>query len=190
MQKEPSNRQKSASASQRIALCGMLAALSAALLLSSGLIPVMTYAAPLLSGLLLIPIRLAFDRKAAWITWLAVALIVLMLGADKEAAFFYLFVGWYPIAKWDIERRVRKKRLQLLLKALLFLLLFAAMYAVLLFLIPVGSVGEDFAEMGRVLSAVFLLGLTACMLLYDRLITPLTLMYVQRIQPRFRWLRR
>ena len=79
--------------SARLALCGMIVALSVVLMLTSSIIPIMTYAAPLFSGLLLIPVQLEYDRKTAWTVFGASALLVLILGFDKELALFYLFFG-------------------------------------------------------------------------------------------------
>ena len=87
-----------------IAFCGMAAGLSVAIMLLGGVIPAATYAVPMLCGLLLLPVLLEFGPKAAWTVYIAVSLLALMLGFDKEAAFFYIFIGYYPIVKWKIER--------------------------------------------------------------------------------------
>ena len=46
-------------------MCGMVVALSVVLMLTSSIIPVMTYASPLLCGVLLIPVQLEYDRSTA-----------------------------------------------------------------------------------------------------------------------------
>ena len=94
------NRSRSRRQSSKIAFCGLMVALSVALMLTGGLIPIATYCAPMASAILLRPILLEFGKKAAWTAYAAVSLITLMLGIDKEAAFFYLFLGYYPILKW------------------------------------------------------------------------------------------
>ena len=88
-----SNRSRSRKESSKIAFCGLMVALSVVLMLTGGLIPIATYCAPMAAGLLLLPILLEYGKKASWTAYAAVSLISLLLGADKEAAFFYLFLG-------------------------------------------------------------------------------------------------
>ena len=75
-----SNRSTARRQSTRVAFCAMAAALSAALMLLGGVIPIATYAVPMLCGLILLPVLLEFDAPAAWATFLGTALIALLLG--------------------------------------------------------------------------------------------------------------
>ncbi|MBQ9196407.1 MAG: hypothetical protein IJ157_04105 [Clostridia bacterium] len=175
--------------SVRIAYCGMAAALSVALMLLGGVIPAATYAVPMLCGLLLLPVLLEFDAKAAWTTYIAASLIVLMLGFDKEAAFFYIFLGYYPIVKWKLDR-IASRLCRTLAKAGLFLAALAAMYGLLALLFPLAAFMREFEEMG-LLSAVFFVALYVfCMLLYDRLLLPMAMIYMNRVRPRLKFLNR
>ena len=80
------NRSGSRKQSGKVAFCGMMVALSVALMLTGGLVPIATYCAPMLGGILLLPIMLEYGRKTAWTAYIATSLIVLTLGVDKEAA--------------------------------------------------------------------------------------------------------
>ena len=128
------NRSASRKQSGKIAFCGMMVALSVALTLTGGLIPIATYCAPMISGVLLLSILLEYGKKTAWMGYLATALIVLILGIDKEAAFFYIFLGYYPIIKWSIDK-LHQKPMRVILKLLLFNGAVVAMYAVLGFVL-------------------------------------------------------
>ena len=172
-----------------MAFCGMMAALSVVLMLAGGVVPIATYAAPLLAALLLLPVRIEYRPRAAWLVWLTVSLLALLLGLDKEAAFFYIFVGWYPIVKWPLDQRVRRKGLRLGLKALIFALCVGAMYLLLGLVFRVDAVLGDFAEMGLWLSVGFGLVMVLCLLLYDRLLSPLMLIYATRLRPKLTFLR-
>ena len=97
-------RQKNHATAFRLSLSALMAALGTVLMLSSNLIPVLTYVAPMLASLTLIPILSEFGKKYAWMTWAVTALLALLLCADREAAFFYLFIGWYPILKPALDR--------------------------------------------------------------------------------------
>lgn len=181
------NRSRSRRQSSKIAFCGLMVALSVALMLTGGLIPIATYCAPMASAILLLPILLEFGKKAAWTAYAAVSLITLMLGIDKEAAFFYLFLGYYPILKWEIDR-IKNKRLRLPCKLLVFNAAIMLMYVVLGLLMNMTAIVEEFTQMGTVLLIVFIVMLNACLLLYDRLMFPMVYLYVNKIKPRLKFI--
>ena len=184
------NRDRGRRASALAAFCGMTAALSVVLMLAGGLIPIATYVSPLLASALLLPVCVEFTRRAAWGTWLVTAVVALLLGMDKEAAFLYLFVGWWPAAKTPLEARIRGRMPRLLLKAALFAICVGAMYSLLIFLMHMEAIEADFGEMGQWMTGLFFVALVACLLLFDRLLTPLGVIYERRIRPKLRFLRR
>jgi len=183
------NRRQSRQQSSKIAFCGLMVALSVSLMLSGGLIPVATYCVPMFCGILLLPILMEFGKKTAWTAFTATTLITLLMDTDKEAAFFYLFFGYYPLLKWDIER-IKSKRLRLSCKLLVFNASVALMYAFLAFMLNMQALIEEFSQMGSVVLILFILIFNLCMLLYDRLLFPLVLLYVNRIQPKLSFLKR
>ena len=182
------NRRSSRQRSGMMAFCGMMVALATVMMFTGGLIPVLTYCAPMIAGVILLPVLLEYGKKAAWTAYAAVALITLFVGIDKEAAFFFLFLGYYPIVKWDIDR-IRRKPLRVLLKLLVFNVSIAAMYAILGFLLHMDAMMAEFSQMGAVLLAVFVVLMNVCMFLYDRVLTPLVLLYAKRLRPKLRFLR-
>lgn len=182
-------RAQSREASARIAFCGLVAALSVTLMLSGGLIPVATYCSPMAAGVLLLGVLLEFGQRTAWTTYAATAIISLLLGTDKEAAFFYLFMGYYPIVKWSLER-IRNRPLRFFTKAAYFSISVILMYLILGYLFNMQAIVEEFSQMGIWLSAAFLVLFVLCMFLYDRLLFPLVLLYVNRLKPKLRFLHR
>ena len=187
MQKH-SNRVKSRQQSARMAYCGLMVALSVVLMLSGGMISIAAYCIPMMASILLLPVLLEYGRKTTWITYAATACIVLLLGIDKEAAFFYLFFGYYPILKWEIDR-IPRRWLRLPLKLLLYNISFAALYALLGLFLNMEAVLAEFRQMGSMMFVAFLLLFNVCMLLFDRLLTPLVILYVKKLRPRLRFLR-
>ncbi len=101
---------------KRIALCGLLAAVALVIMLLGGLIPVSTYVCPMLVCLLCCFVFRLCGRKMAIIWYFAVSFLVLILGPDKEAAFVFLLLGYYPVVKPTLDR----SRFRLLWKVLLF----------------------------------------------------------------------
>ena len=118
----------------RTSFCELMAALGAAFMLTGNLIPVLTYVSPMLAGMTLIPVLYEFGKKSAWMTWAVTAALAMMLCADREEAFFYLFTGFYPIIKPDLDR-IRSKSLRFLAKLAVFTVSIACMVLILLFVV-------------------------------------------------------
>ena len=169
--------------SMRTAFCGMAAALSVALMLLGGVVPVATYAVPMICSLPLLFVLLEFDARAAWITYLSVALLSLMLGFDKEAAFFYLFVGYYPIVKGKLDR-IRPAWARLLAKIGLFTASIAAMYALIFYVLRLDQVLADYQDMTRWMTALMLILGNVIMVMYDFVLARFAFLYVKRLRPK------
>jgi len=129
-----------------------------------------------------------FGKKAAWTAFAAVSLISLIIGIDKEAAFFYLFIGHYPLIKWEIER-IGIKVHRLIAKLAVFNICFAVMYLFLGFVLGMDAVIAEFSEMNALMMVVFIVMLNLCLLLYDRLVFPLMILYDRKIRPKLRFIR-
>ena len=82
-----------------LALCGLLSALAAALLILGGVLPGMVFCAPILAMGVLLPVLEEWGPKAAGTSYAAVSILALLLPANRETAFVYLFFGWYPILR-------------------------------------------------------------------------------------------
>ena len=182
------NRRNSRQTSSMMAFCGMMVALACVMMFTGGLVPVLTYCAPMVAGVILLPVLLEYGKKPAWTAYAAVSLITLFAGIDKEAAFFFLFLGYYPIVKWSIDR-IGSKPARVLIKLLVFNLSIAVMYAMLAFVLHMDALVEDFSQMGAALLIAFVVLMNVCLLLYDRLLSPLVVIYVKRLRPRLRFLR-
>ena len=172
-----------------IAFCGVMAALSVVLMLLGGIIPLATYISPLLGGALLLPVMLEYGRRPAWVMWLAVSLLTLLLGADREAAFFYLFVGYYPLLKPTLDK-IPLKPLRLLAKLGFFALAVGAMYGVLCLVLRLDAVLAEFAESAVWVNVLFFLMMLLCLLLYDFLLKVWAVIYTRRLRPRLKFLTR
>ena len=158
----------------RVSFCALMAALGTALMFAGNLIPVLTYVSPLMASLTLIPVLSEFGKKYAGMTWFVTAVLALLLCTDREAAFFYLFIGWYPIVKPALDR-IPTRAGRVLGKLLIFLLAFGLMLALLTFVLGL----EDFREELWLNIAVYAM-LTALMLLFDRVYTGAAVYYGRR----------
>ena len=91
--------------SQKIALCGVLGALSVVLLLVGAALQIGTYAAPMLAAFLLIPVLDEYGPKYALLLYATVSILSVLLvpELELELAFFYVFViGYYPVLRQQL----------------------------------------------------------------------------------------
>ena len=187
----PENRRSvSHRKSMRIAFCGIIAGLSLVIMLLGGVLQIATFAAPLAAAVLLLPIRIEFGSRWAWATWITAAALSLLLGLDKEAGFFYLFAGYWPIVKWSVDFRVRKPWLRLAVKAVIFTVSVAVMYALLLWVVGMPELKEVFRTASVWIDIGFVSLTVFCLLLYDFLLQRLSVLYAQRLRPKLTFLKR
>ncbi len=148
-----------------VAFGALMAAAGTAVMLLGALVPVFTYCSPLIASLFLLPVIDICGRRNAVLVWLVTSVLVLLIGADKEAAFFYVFFGWYPVAKEGIDR-IGSGALRFFVKLLIFSCAAAAMYALTCFVLNITEIVESFSETWWV-NALFLAAVVLCMMLYD-----------------------
>jgi len=160
---------------RQIALGGVLAALAVVILLLGGVIPVGTYLAPMLASLPLI-VLLAELPKSLCLGWYAVVSILgALLCPDRETAFVFVFLGWYPAAKPALDRLPRLPRV--ICKLLIFNAAVAALYALLILVLRLEALVQEARELGLPLLIVLLLLGSVTFLLYDRMLARLGALY-------------
>lgn len=148
-----------------VALGGVFAALAVVIMLLGGFIPVATFICPMLASALLAFLRRELPTAACIGWYVIVALLSALLGPDKEAAFVFVFLGWYPLLKPRLDRL--PKLLSLALKLLIFFAAIAAAYGTLIFLFRLEALVEEARAMGRLLMIVLLLLGAVTFLLFD-----------------------
>ena len=156
-------RNKEASA---IALGGVMAAL-AVVFLCLTVIPVATFVSPALCMLLLRIVARQCGRRIGWAWYGAVAILSILLSADKEAAAVFVFLGYYPILKPKLD----KLPLKWLWKLILFNVAILLLYTLLLHVFGVAQVIEDFEELGTVMTIVTLIMGNATFFMLDKLLS-------------------
>lgn len=147
-----------------------------------GILPAATYCAPLLASLVLIPAREECGAKAAWLLYVAAALLSLFLCADKEAAVLFLALGYYPLVHKALEA-VKPRALVIVCKLALFNIAVCAVYALLLFVLVSEALRAEFHETTRIMQLVLLAAGNLVFLLYDLVLRRLEPLYRVRLQP-------
>ena len=158
-----------------VALGGTLAALAVVFMMLGGIIPIGTYCCPILASLLLIPVLDACGTGLAWAWYGAVAILGALMCPDKETAAVFVFLGYYPICKPYLDRLPKLPRR--LCKGLLFNLSVVVMYGLLISVLGMDALGEEFRQTGTAMLILLLVLGNVTFLLVDALTGRLTLVY-------------
>ena len=149
-----------------MALGGVLGALAVVIMCLGTLIPVGTYACPMVCAVVLQMVLKTCGSRIAWAWYGAVAILGLLLAPDKEAAAVFVFLGYYPIVKPKLDR----KKLPWLWKGLLFNASVLALYWLLLRLFGMEQLVSEFRELGAAMTVVLLILGNVTFFLLDKLL--------------------
>ena len=105
-------------------------------------------------------------RRIAWAWYGAVAILSCMMAPDKEAAAVFVFLGFYPIVK----PRLEKRKFPWLGKAVYFNVAILAMYWLLISLLGLEALAEEYRQTGRVMLIVQLILGNVIFSLLDRVL--------------------
>lgn len=170
--------------SRRIALAGVFGALSLTFMLAGGILPLATFAAPAIAGILIMPVAIEFGRKTGWLLYAAIGLLSLLLVSDREMSLiFVFFFGFYPLLKTNLER-LRTQAARRLAKLAVFNLCVVGMYALVLLVFPIPAIAGEFAEMGLAPAGVLLALGNVTFAIYDAAVARLVSLYCARLRPR------
>lgn len=157
---------------RKLALSGVLCAVALLVMLLGNVLPILTYAAPCLCGLIVAAVLQRCGLRYAWALYGAITLLSLMLLTDREQAlFFALIAGYYPMFFRFAESRIASRTLRYVAKLLLFNAALAGITALLFFVFFYGAEalwGDSWA----IAVGLVVIG-NAVFLLYDRLLARL-----------------
>ena len=148
---------------KNVALGGVMAALAVVIMCMGTLIPVATFVCPMACMVLLTIVKQNTGVRIAWAWYGAVSVLSLLLAPDKEAAAVFVFLGYYPIVKPWFDRR----KLPFIWKLVFFNASILIMYSVLISLLGLQNLAEDFQELGTVMTLVTLLLGNVTLFLFD-----------------------
>ena len=93
------------SKTSKVALCGVIAALSVVVLFLTGVVPVATIALPAVAGCFLIAVVAETDVRSGVAVYAIVSVLAALLVPDREATLFYIvFFGYYPALYGTLSR--------------------------------------------------------------------------------------
>ena len=115
----------------KIACCGVLSALAAAIMLLTN-VPVFLFTIPCVAGVMFMIPAIEFGTKWGFVCYAVTSLISLVLPTDKEALIVFIgLLGFYPILKMLIER-IGKRIPETIIKFAVFNVAIIASYSVII----------------------------------------------------------
>ena len=169
---------------KKIALGGMIAALCIVLMMLTGLLPMAEFALPALAGVLLIMLVVEISPKWAFLVYIAVAILSLLLAPSKDSAvFFTAFLGWYPIAKSKLEN-IRKPALEWIWKILIFNFSIGVGLVAAIYLFRLNDYMEILQDSVWFLALGWLF-LNVVFVIYDIALTRLITAYIKWFRPKY-----
>lgn len=165
----------------RIALCGVVAALSVTALFMTGLVPVATYALPAMAGCFLIAVVAETQVRYGIAVYAVVSVLGVLIVPDREAILLYvLFFGYYP-ALYGTLSRIRRPVLRWIAKLSIFngAMLLEAWLAIQLLSIP----AEEMLPIGWISVPIMAALLNLVFVLFDRSMNGLIVLYIRRLHP-------
>ena len=138
-----------------IALSGILSAICIVLMFCTGLIPLGVYLFPALAGLVVWLIYAEINRKWALLCYGCVAILSFLLTPDIEAKLIFTgFFGYYPIIR-DLLKKIKPGILSFIVRFTVFNVPVIIIYFLLINLLGMGQIIEDFSEFGDFALLVF-----------------------------------
>lgn len=164
---------------KRIVVAGVLVALSVIILYLGCAIEVLDLTMSAIVSLLVVIIVIEMGHNYAWLTYVATAILSLVLLPQKTPAIFYAcFMGFYPIVKSYIEK-IRSALVRWIIKIVIGNAAIALMFLFMSIFVP-----EEFAMLEMII-ILYILALAA-FITYDIALTRLITVYFIKIRERIK----
>ncbi len=171
--------------SAKTALGGICAALMLALMFLLSVFPSATIAAPAVASVVMLFAVLELGKGWAVGVYASTAILSLLVLPSKEAAVLYaVFFGYYPIIKALLEKKIRKRVPEWIIKIVAFLAIISAAYYLMIRFMGVEF--EEIGKYGRAAIPLLLVFGAIAFVAYDFCLTLFVGEYLRRWQKRFR----
>ncbi len=169
--------------SYKVALGGIIMALSTLCMAATSLFPAASFALPAAAGVLLIVLNIELGSKWAVSVYVGVSLLSLFLSSDYLAVVsFIALLGYYPIVKESIER-LRRPVLEWILKIILLNVTILIGSLITLLFLGSGALMAEYGEFGLVGIIIYILGLNGAFVIYDIALTRIVTLIILKFIP-------
>lgn len=162
----------------KVSLGGIITSICLFLMFCTGMFPMLDYTIPAFAGFLMVIMIVETGAKWAFVTYASVSVLCFIMTPNYEASLlFILFMGYYPILKFYLDR-LTSKGLSWIIKYLVFNAAITAFYFIFRFLITSVDLTEDMDMFGKYALLVLWIGANVFFLIYDIMLGQLIDLYV------------
>lgn len=167
----------------KIALGGIVSALCIISMFLTGIFPILSILLPMISGVFMMIIVSEINISWAFLTYIAVSLLSIIVTFDKEAVLlFIMFFGNYPIIRFIIDR-IPYKILKWILKFLIFNVSVLTFFYLTTYLLGITAFLEEIQSIGKYGTPIMLIIVNFMFLLYDYNLDIFCQIYTKRLKP-------
>ena len=167
--------------SLKLTYCGVITAISVVIMFFTSLIPIGLYVLPAIAGYIITSVKKEINFKWAFLTYIAVSIVSLMLVAEKESVLMFIFFfGYYPILKFKIDE-YKSKVIKIILKFLCFNISVIFVYFIAIQVLNISE--NEFEILGVYIPGIFLFLGNIIFFAYDYSLVGAGFYYDKKIHP-------
>ena len=175
--------------SYKIALGGLIMALSVIIMALTTVIPIASFAFPAIAGVILVILSLETSKKWALLVYLGVSLLSIFLSSDHTAVISYIvFFGYYPILKEVIEC-LRERALEWVIKYAVFNLAIIIGVSITFALFGLDYLMLEYGQFGAIGIIAFYLGVNGVFAVFDIALSRVITVIIIKVLPILRKLK-
>ena len=160
-----------------VALGGICSAVCVFTMFLSGFLPMFGYTIPAFAGFMMVVMVVETSIGWAMATYCSVSLLCIFVTPNYESSLlFILFMGYYPILKYSLDRHV-KKPVRIAIKLIVYNAAIVLFYMAFKFIFTAVDMMEGLERFGKYAPLVLWLMANGVLPVYDYALTQLTEVY-------------
>lgn len=162
----------------KVALGGIISAVCLMAMFTSSFMPMLDYAIPTFAGFLMVVMIVETDKNWAIATYCAVSLLCPLITPNYQSSLlFIIFMGYYPILKYYLDKK-KNKVLTCIIKFGVFNLAIIIFYVIFQYLFTSEDMLEGLERFGKYAILVLWAMANVFFIVYENALTQLTNIYV------------
>lgn len=171
---------------KKVALGGVISALSFVAMILSSVFPMAEYTSPALAGIILIALVIEFNKKTALLAYFSVSILSLFILPNKEAVILFIgFLGYYPILKSCFEQ-FKSVITEWIFKIALFNIAIILAYFAIIYIFNMRELLNEFNEFSKYGEYIFLALGNIAFIIYDLALSKLIILYTNFLAPKIK----
>ena len=163
----------------KVALGGICSAVCLGAMFMSGFLPLLDYTIPAFAGFMMVIMVVETSIAWAMATYCSVSLLCIFVTPNYEASLlFILFMGYYPILKYYLDRNVRKP-IRIMIKFLVYNIAIVLFYLAFRYLFTTVDMIEGLERFGKYAPLVLWLLANMVLPVYDFALGEMTDVYTR-----------